>query len=67
MNDSVYIYDGKNFQELGEIEPQEQYKYEYEEVEILNKCVNCGAPTEKDGHCPYCGTYNRKVVRKNYA
>ena len=25
---------------------------------VITQCRNCGAPTDGDGHCPYCGTYN---------
>lgn len=24
----------------------------------ITQCRNCGAPTDRDGHCYYCGTYN---------
>lgn len=24
----------------------------------ITQCRNCGAPTDRDGYCYYCGTYN---------
>ena len=24
----------------------------------ITQCRNCGAPTDRDGYCDYCGTYN---------
>jgi len=25
---------------------------------VITQCRNCGAPTERNGHCCYCGTWN---------
>ena len=54
---SVLIYDGRNWQELGD----HAHMNTHTEEEIFFRCVSCGAPTNHDGVCPYCGTINRKV------
>lgn len=54
LEDSLYIVsDGNEWHELGPATADEQ-------EEILYRCTSCGAPTNSNGVCPYCGTINRR-------
>jgi len=54
-----YIFNGINvWEELG---PTSLNISSPAVEEIVFQCRNCGAPTEHNGVCPYCGTINRKV------
>ena len=52
---SLWVYDGHG--KWTEIGSYAVFRKEDTPVH----CISCGAPTNADGSCSYCGTINRKI------
>ena len=60
-HDKLHICTGGRWEELGSV-PECNIPEKKSSVleKIFTQCRNCGAPTDVDGVCRYCGTVNRR-------
>ena len=65
MDGRNYIYCDSIWTELGPADGASDFIDIPHEprYEITPKCRSCGAPTDISGHCPYCGTHNRYLIK----
>lgn len=54
--DETYFYNGTDWEKLATV--SELGRDEKQKKKVITQCRNCGAATDKNGWCPYCGTYN---------
>ena len=62
-DDDIYVFTGTTWEEIGACDNFNSHSHS-EEITITTQCRNCGAPTNDEGKCPYCGTYNHKIIKK---